>query len=175
MIAPFGVTLWPPFDFGTSVVTPDVPEVVGRDWDILDDVVRRLRSLDLFGDVAWGASLELLFPSAEYPAAAVEYQGTTEATISDVDYMVKDGLYSLTLAVRDHDMRRRSAALQALAATARNALSGVSLADVCQPYFCRLKVDGPVDATPPESRLRLSGSYRYAIPDDFSRDESLDD
>lgn len=152
---------------------PEPPAIAGPDWMVLDDVVARLLATHAFEEVAWGASLELLFPESSYPAAAVEYAGTAEAPISDIDFMIKDGRYTLTIAARGEDMRGRSAALQALAATARNALSGVSLAGICQPYFCRLREDGTAAATPPEARLRLVGSYRYTIEDDDSRDDSL--
>jgi hypothetical protein len=159
---------------GSTPVPPEEPAIAGPDWMVLDDVVARLLATHAFEEVAWGANLELLFPESSYPAAAVEYVGTTEAPISDIDFMTNDGRYTLTIAVKADDMRGRSAALRALAATARNALSGVSLAGICQPYFCRLREDGPLDATPPEARLRLVGSYRYTIEDDDSRDDSLD-
>lgn len=169
--SPFPPSLFP----GPAIVAPaETPPPGGPDWMVLDDVVARLLATRAFQDAAWGASLELLFPEASYPAAAVEYAGTAENPVSDLDFLVKDGRYTLTIAARGEDMRGRSATLQALAATARNALSGVSLAGICQPYFCRLRVDGPAAATPPEARIRLDGSYRYTIEDDDSRDESDD-
>jgi hypothetical protein len=170
---PFGLAFCPPFDVDSAGFLEVFDGAVA---DIMDDVVARLTATEAFdpAGVGWGAKLEVLFPEAAGPAAAAEYLGSTEATIADLDFMVRDGRYALTLAVRDPDPRSRGLALSQLESIARNALSNVPLGGSCQPFFCRLKEDAAADSSLPEGRRRLVGSFRYAIEDDSARDESDD-
>jgi len=156
------------------------PIIGAIEWAILDDVVARLAATGVFGEqdgsarVGWGATLEVLFPEQSGPAAAVEYLGKTESPVCDVDFLIVDGRYSLTLAVIGQEPRERGVLLAELAGIARDVLSNVMLGGICQPYFCRLREDTPTAAGHPEGRLRLAGTYRYTVIDDLSRDETGD-
>jgi hypothetical protein len=148
---------------------------------VLDDAVARLLATAAFGPddgsscVGWGAGMDILFPEAVGVAAAIEYAGSTETPIADDDFRVRDGRYTLTLAVREEDPRTRVAALDQLSAIARDALSNVPLGGICQPFFCRLNTDAPAAASLPEGRLAINGTFRYTIDDDADRDELGDD
>jgi len=153
------------------------PAVIGA---ILDDIVARLVGTGDFGppedpSASWGAKLEVLEPEAASPAAAVEATGGEEQPLADNDFGIYKGTFAVTVAVREDDIRERGGRLGQLEMACRNALANVVLAGVTQPWFTRLGAAVPVETPHPEGRIRMAGTYRFAVDGDSSRDESDDD
>lgn len=159
-------TLDPLFDDGSPNIIV-IPDVVGRDADIIDDVIDRLTSTGQFAGVYWGELPELRGRPAELLAMATVEPASwneTDEFDDEFDYQsVVKGTFLLTLFTRDKDPRTRDRILDLLRTAAANAINEQSLAGITIPGLTILRNGKYLPANNPERRMSIVGEYAYFV------------
>jgi len=143
--------------------TPLVQPAAYRDADIYDDIVARLNAT---GSFTFVDSFEQGGP--EGTADATYLATVIPGDAEDVDWCTpividRHGVYTIAISVVEEDPRTRWRKCDHLANVARNALNGVSLADLTYPALTLVRRHSRGTATSPSRDLILAGEFTYSI------------
>lgn len=168
-------TLDPLFDDGLGPTI--IPESVGRDADVIDDVIDRLTATGQFAGVYWGELPEVRGRPAEQIAMATVEPASwneTDEFDDETDYQsVVKATFLLTLFTRSPDARTRDRSLDLLRTAAANAINEQSLAGITIPGLTILRNGKYLPANNPERRMTIIGEYAYFVDGPTGHDTTV--
>jgi hypothetical protein len=159
----FGITLWPPFTFGSTVPSSGIV----RDWDILQEIMVLLDATRAFDGVFASDPPENRGRKAEYKSLVIvspmkgdeRNEGWDDPTQTQ---WLRTVTWGLTIIARDSDPLKRDRLAERLLNIAKRAVNAdISILNTTIIGRTHIYEDKYLDAIPPTRTIQAIGEFAY--------------